>query len=230
MKKSELIHQININNQIFQSHYSALSDKEKFNTQLSIRERYIQHSNELEGDAVPTAQHENAYDYMLTLAKDQNLALTEDLILGLYRRLVGIEQSDEAVSYRNDPMYIPGTSHYAAKPEDIARLMSHYIGQMSTSKVMFDPFEFAIFSHKRIIDIQPFSKYNGQLARLLFNFLLQQHGYGIVTITADHKEAYLDAILRSQADIYPDIDPILNLGMESINESMLDNLRIVMTQ
>ncbi len=177
-------------------------------------------------DCLEALGHSKAYDYMLNAARSEE-PITESVIQKLHRLFYGGVDSDNAGKYRDIQVYFSGTDYIPPAPEDVPRLMEHFIQQMEYSKKQFHPIEFAALCHKRLVDIHPFTAGNGQIARFLMNILFIEAGYGIVSISPALRSDYIQAFMASQKPDSPDTDPFVKLIAESVIETEKEYCRLL---
>lgn len=178
-------------------------------------------------DYYEAAGHALAYDYMLSVARTEQLDITEDMIKNLhylfYRKLDQVE----AGQYRKIQVNISGTEHLAPQAEDVPHLMEHFINQVQSSKRFMHPIEFAAICHKRLVDIHPFKGGNGITARLLMNLILVNAGYGITSIPPELRNEYINAILLSQREYDPNIDTLIEFIAERVIVTEKDSCKLL---
>lgn len=177
-------------------------------------------------DCLEALGHSKAYDYMLSVARSEE-PITESTIQKLHRLFYEGIDSENAGKYRDIQVYISGTDYIPPAPEDVPRLMEHFIQQMEYSEKQFHPIEFAALCHKRLVDIHPFTDGNGRTARLLMNILLIRAGYGIVSISPVLRLDYIQALMASQKPDNPDTDPFVKLITECVIETERDYCRLL---
>lgn len=158
----------------------------------------------------------NAFFYVEHLIKDRQ-DITEDVIKEIHKIIYG--ESTTSGEYRNTEFYVRNLSYQAPDSNEVEHLMQHFIQQMNLSKKMFNSVEFAAMSHKRILDIQPFNKGNGYVARLLLNLILGQEGCNMMIIPPEVKDKYIQAIKNTQKPMTPDIDTLFELVMNCYLET-----------
>lgn len=169
-------------------------------------------------DCYEATGHALAYDYMIEMAKKEELDITEELIKRLHFLFYHRINVEEAGRYRTIPVIIPPTEEMAPEPVEVPYLMEHYINQMKSSINNLHPIEFAAFSYNRFIDIQPFTAGNGQTARLLLNLILMHFGYGIITFPLMRRDDYHKAYLSSKRIYNPNIDKMIRFIAECVLE------------
>jgi Fic family protein len=163
--------------------------------------------------------HAQAYDYMLSLAKAEELTITEDIIKRIHYLFYQRLNPEEAGQYRKSRITIAGSRHLPPKPEEVAHLMEHFINQMQSSKPFMHPIEFAAICHKRLLDIQPFQDGNDRIARLFMNLILVREGYGVTMISPELGNEYTKAIMLSQQMDHLDIDTLIEFIAERVIEA-----------
>lgn len=178
-------------------------------------------------DYQEAAGHAEAYDYMLAMARTDNLELTEAIIRKLH--LLYYHQIDpkEAGQYRKVELHIAGTKQTPPAPEDVPHFMEHFINQMQSSRRFMHPIEFAAICHKRLLDLQPFIAGNGIIARLFMNLILVNAGYGITSISPVLRSEYSKALELSQGVNNPDIDAFIKLIAECVIEAEKEYCRLL---
>ncbi len=176
-------------------------------------------------DCYEAVGHGAAYDFMLTLARQQNLTITEDVIQNLHRLFYQKVNADQAGSYRTIQVYISGTQYLPPAPDDVPRLMKHLTDQIHFSQTTLHPVELAAMAHKRFVDIHPFIDGNGRTARLLMNLILVHNGYGIVSIPPVLRNDYINALSASRK--LNDMEPFSKLIAECVIETERDYCRLL---
>jgi len=176
-------------------------------------------------DCYEAIGHADAYDYMLELARQPNLQLNEDIIKHLHYLFYQRVDANTAGEYRNTQVYISGTEYVPPSPEDVPRLIEHFINQWESSKKSLHPIELAAMCHKRLVDIHPFIDGNGRTARLLMNIILVNAGYGVVSIPPVLRNDYINTLIISQTT--QDADPFIKLIAECVIETERDYCRLL---
>lgn len=106
------------------------------------------------------------------------------------------------VSYRTIPAFIRGTSYVPPSYEKLPELMASYVESINNVN---NPVIKAILAHFFFVTIHPYGDGNGRTARLLMNYLFLTSGYPWVTIRADQRNEYFEALREGQTsdDILP---------------------------
>lgn len=178
-------------------------------------------------DYYEAAGHAQAYDYMLSMARNDKLEITEIIIKRLHYLFYHRMDQEEAGQYRKVQVYISGTQYLHPNPEEVPNLMDHFINQMKSSKKLLHPIEFAALCHKRLVDIHPFKDGNGRTARLLMNLILVNAGYGVTSIPPVLRNDYINALVMSQRIDNPDIDEFIKFIAECVIETERDYCRLL---
>lgn len=138
-----------------------------------------------------------------------DMNITEEMINRIHFLLQEGSEVQMAGQYRM--IQIPGSnSHQPPAAEDLPHLMEHFISQMSISKKMFHPIEFAVMCYKRIMDMLPFAEANDKVALVLMNCILWNEGYGIVSIPSSRFNEFQTVLSDAQKVGYPDIDGFIS--------------------
>ena len=176
-------------------------------------------------DCYEAVGHSAAYDFMLELARQQNMSITEDTVKTLHRLFYKKVDADQAGHYRTIQAYISGTEYIAPSPEDVPQLMKHLANQIRSSRSTLHPIELAAMAHKRLVDIHPFVDGNGRTARLLMNLILVNAGYGVVSIPPIWRNDYINALSASRWS--NDMEPLSELIAECVIETERDYCRLL---
>jgi Fic family protein len=178
-------------------------------------------------DYYEAAGHALAYNYLLSMARNNELEITEAIIKRLHYLFCHKMDPEEAGQYRKMQVNISGSKYLPPSPEDIPHLMEHFINQMQSSKRLMHPIEFAALCHKRLSDIHPFKDGNGITARLLMNLILVNAGYTVASIPPVRRNDYINALVVSQKANNPDIDELIKFIAECVIETERDYCRLL---
>ncbi len=176
-------------------------------------------------DCYEAVGHGAAYDFMLELARQQDMSITEDAIKKLHRLFYQKVDADQAGQYRSIQVYISGTEYVPPAPDEVPRLMKHLIDLIHSSWATLHPIELAAMAHKRLVDIHPFTDGNGRTARLLMNLILVNAGYGVVSIPPVLRNDYIHALSVSRRR--NDMEPFSRLIAECVIETERDYCRLL---
>lgn len=176
-------------------------------------------------DCCEAVGHGDAYDFMLDLARQQDMMIDEDSIKRLHQLFYQKVNADNAGCYRSTQVFISGTDYIPPSPEDVPQLMSHMIDQIRSSRTTLHPIELAAMAHKRLVDIHPFVDGNGRIARLLMNLILVNTSYSVVSIPSNRRDDYLHALSASRR--LNDMEPFSKLIAECVIETERDYCRLL---
>lgn len=158
-----------------------------------------------------------AYSYILSLAKEKEIQITEALLKKFHE--LALEEKglkEESGRYRTIAIQNIETSHMPPVPEELEHLMKHFISQMQISRQMFHPIEFAAICHKRVMEIHPFKEGNKEVAMLVMNLILAHHGYEMITSFKAEEAEYLRTLVAAQHPSSPDIDSFINFVAQKV--------------
>ncbi|HCG98565.1 MAG TPA: hypothetical protein DE036_01785 [Actinobacteria bacterium] len=147
--------------------------------------------------------YSEAFDFIISRIKTDtgHPHIGEDLIKDTYYYLFKPSADAEIidyldlVSYREMPAFIRGTSHVPPSKDKVPALMASF---ESTINAVKTPAIRAILAHYFFVTIHPYGDGNGRTARLLMNYLLMTSGYRWLTIRADQRTPYFDALKAGQ--------------------------------
>lgn len=176
-------------------------------------------------DCYEAVGHGAAYDFMLELARQKDMNITEDTVKKLHRLFYQKVDADQAGQYRSVQVSISGTDYVPPAPDEVPRLMKHLADQIRSSRFTLHPIELAAMAHKRLVDIFPFVDGNGITARLLMNLILVNAGFGVVSIPPIWRNDYINALSASRR--LNDMDPFSKLIAECVIETQRDYCRLL---
>lgn len=176
-------------------------------------------------DCYEAVGHGDAYDFMLELARQPDMDITEDTIKKLHRLFYQKVDADHAGSYRTIQVYISGTEYIPPSPNDVPLLMRELVNKLNSSRSAVHPIELAAMAHKQLVDIHPFVDGNGRTARLLMNLILVNTGYGVVSIPPVLRNDYINALSASRR--LDDMEPFSKLIAECVIETERDYCRML---
>lgn len=133
-------------------------------------------------DIYEASGHADTYDFILAAAKEDNLAITEDMILTLHRLFYHRLDAENAEVYHNVRVIITGTDYRPPRPEQVPELVAQLVDNINQRRSSLHPVLLAATAHHRLVDIHPFLDGNGRTARLLMNLILVNQGYPVVSI------------------------------------------------
>ena len=170
-------------------------------------------------DCYEATGHAKAYDYMLELARDGELHVSEETILRLHTLFYGGVDPEHAGKYRTGQVFITGTEYLPPAAEDVPGQMAAFVEDLNQKKDTLHPVLLAAYAHRRLVDIHPFQDGNGRTARLLMNLILVNKGYCIVSIPPVLRHDYIVALQQAQRAQTPSdtafIELICNCELEA---------------
>lgn len=177
-------------------------------------------------DCYEATGHAKAYDYMLSIARSGDLAVTEDAIRRLHFLFYNGIDTDAAGQYRTGQVFITGTEYIPPAAEDVPACMAALIEELPGKRAALHPVEFAAYAHRRLVDIHPFQDGNGRTARLLMNLLLINQGYCVVSIPPILRHEYITALQQAQRTQNPTDEAFVKLIAECEMEAQRDYCRM----
>ena len=178
-------------------------------------------------DCYEATGHAVAYDFMLSVAKTDELVITEETILRLHFLFYKGIESENAGKYRNHQVIITGTEYLPPEAKDVPQLMKEFIAELNAKKNILNPVLLAAFAHRRLVDIHPFSDGNGRTALLLMNLILVNKGYCIVSIPPILRHDYISALQVAQRTKKPSVIAFNKLIAECEIEAQKDYCRLL---
>lgn len=177
-------------------------------------------------DCYEATGHAKAYDYMLSLARSEELPLTEDTIRRLHFLFYNGIDPDAAGAYRKGQVFITGTEYVPPTAEEVPALMATFVDELKSKRDTLHPVELAAWAHRRLVDIHPFQDGNGRTARLLMNLILINKGYCVVSIPPVLRHEYITALQQAQRSSSPSDAAFVRLIAECEIEAQKDYCRM----
>lgn len=177
-------------------------------------------------DCYEATGHAKAYDWMLTIAREKDLTITEATIQKLHKLFYGGIDADAAGVYRGHQVFITGTDYLPPAPEAVPAQMASFVSEFWKLQKTLHPVELAAFSHRRLVDIHPFVDGNGRTARLLMNLILVHSGYCVISIPPVLRLEYIHALQAAQRAHAPSDELFVRLICECELEAQKDYFRM----
>ena len=149
-------------------------------------------------DCYEATGHAKAYDFMLSVARSDNLIFTEEMVCIIHRNFYSAIDDERAGRYRTRQAFITGTEYVPPTAEEVPVRMKHFVAELNEKRDHLHPVLFAAFAHRRLVDIHPFDDGNGRTARLLMNLVLVNKGYCVVSIPPVWRQEYISALVAAQ--------------------------------
>ena len=177
-------------------------------------------------DCYEATGHARAYDYMLTLARSDNLSVTEDVVRHLHYWFYNGIDPETAGEYRKGQVFITGTEYVPPAAQEVPACMEAFVTELAQKQGKLHPVELAAYAHRRLVDIHPFQDGNGRTARLLMNLILINQGYCIVSIPPVLRHNYIAALQQAQREKHPSDEAFIRLIAECEIEAQKDYCRM----
>lgn len=167
-------------------------------------------------DTYEAVGHAKAYDFMFSLLHHQDVSEADILRL----HFLFYSQIDEARAgvYRQEPVFISGSSHPVTAPEDIPQAMRAFCSWLREERKQLPPVEQAALAHQKFVFIHPFIDGNGRVARLLMNVVLIQNGWLPAVIPPIRRAEYIRLLEKAHEDVKPFTDFIAEMEIEAQRE------------
>jgi Fic family protein len=152
------------------------------------------------------------------LAAKRRLTISLPLIKNIYATLAPEEVEGKAPpKYRKEMPLHRLYFHDLAPPDKISYRMRQLVGWMTSTdtKRSTHPIRLASKAHYEFLQIHPFSRHSGKLARLLMNLILLRHGYPPAIIHATERQRYYEALKVSDDRTSQLINQALTTSVES---------------
>ena len=184
---------------------------------------YINNTRDLSKNEVhglDTANHKEALSELDRMSQLRDESISAHNVLILHRTLFdGILQNPEEVGrWRTRHVGVGGAAFTPSEPVDIPSRMDEYSKWLVKSSLPSHvPFVVAAVGHVWLTEIHPFVEGNGRTARLLSALVLSKAGFPLVSIAADDRDAYQDAV---EASNDYDISDFLKLLLTATGDSL----------
>lgn len=137
--------------------------------------------------------HLQAINFVRSIVKKGHQYLTENTIKDIHSLILrGIDEKWAGV-YRQIQVFIRGAAVEPPAPHEVPVRMRKLINWVQSIQGEH-PVKVAADLHFRFVEIHPFLDGNGRTARLLTNLVLLGHGYPMMIIKTNEREAYIKAI------------------------------------
>jgi Fic family protein len=150
------------------------------------------------------AGYGQAFERCLRVLRDASgsVSISETLIADLHVDLfapsveAGIVSAEDLRGYRREPAYLRGSRYVPPAPEKLSALTGQYVELTNT--LVGRPVLRAILAHLDFVTIHPYADGNGRIARFLMNLTLLGEGLPWVTIRAEDRGGYFQALEAAQ--------------------------------
>ncbi|MCI0562259.1 MAG: Fic family protein [Nitrososphaera sp.] len=145
-------------------------------------------------DVKEAEAHRRLFYEILKSNKDLSLHVITDW----HRKLFYETKPDIAGSIRRTRVGIAGSRFVPPLPSEVYPLLREFFGWYQKSKERLHPVELAALVHLKFVTIHPFSDGNGRISRLMMNFVLNNKGYPMLSISYEGRNSYYNALERTQ--------------------------------
>jgi Fic family protein len=142
-------------------------------------------------------QHKAAIELVRELADKRRLPINLEVIKKLYVALAPEENEGKGPpKYRKDMPLHRLYFHEISQPDKIGYRMRQLIEWLESdeTKRSTHPVRLAAKAHSKLLEIYPFPKHSGKVARLMMNVMLLRAGYPAAIIHATERQRYYEAI------------------------------------
>lgn len=159
-----------------------------------------------------------AITHVRELAERKRFSLTLDTIKGIYAHLAPEEvEGKGAPKFRKEMPLHRLYFHDITPPDKIAAKVKQLLqwANAPETKRSIHPVRLAAKTHHQFLQIYPFPRHSGKVARLLLNLILMHHGYPPVIIHATERQRYYEALKQSENATSAIINESLAASVES---------------
>lgn len=145
-------------------------------------------------------QYAAAMAVVRELADKKKLEITADTLKRLYLTLDPEEAENKGpLKYRKDMPLHRVYFHDISEPDKIQPQMRQFfqwVGSAETKRLAH-PIRIASKAHFTLLQIYPFTKHSGKIARLVMNLMLLHAGFPVAILHATDRQRYYDALRTS---------------------------------
>lgn len=187
--------------------------------QAALEESRVSDVSALPANRDLQCQH-HAIQLVRELGSKKRTPITVEVIKRLYCTLTPEESDPKLVKYREEMplhrLYFHEISPAKKIPERMERLVE-WIADPET-RASTHPIKLAAKAHLKLLQVYPFTKNSGKLARLLMNLLLLRSDVHPAIIHSTERHAYYEALRGSSA-------ALTNIVTESVSNSIESAIR-----
>ena len=184
--------------------------------QTSLRMSWIYHDSALEG--VVYTQEELMSAIGDEPPEEGSLTPVYDVIKKIYAQLAPEELEGKGQpTYRKDMPLHRLYFHEIAPPEKISYRMRQLVQWMNAAETKRSTHAVRLASkaHVQLLQIYPFPRQSGKVARLVMNLILLRQGYPPVVIHATQRQRYYEALKQSDDAVARVVNEALGASVES---------------
>ena len=161
--------------------------------------------------------HGKAYDYMFSLIKKRDI--TEKDILFCHELFSkNIPDFISSGEYRKTEVIISGSKKILPKANEVQKKMKEYIKWTRMERNNFHPVMFAAETHRKLVNIHPFTDGNGRISRLVMNTFLYQDKLFPISIPILRRSDYYNVLERNESKDFGEY--IAELELQTIKDLM----------
>jgi Fic family protein len=179
-------------------------------------------------DHLEAVDHFRALSWVLEVACQRDVPITEADIRNLHQLVVAKSQPEIAGRYADRPRFVNtnGGVHQLPLPADVPALMDAFCQWLRAAR---DVPETAFRAHREFVGIHPFNDGNGRTARLLMNLVLSRGGYPPVAIRPEDRPAYIAALEVDQQGgghaafdrlLFQRLDQTLDMYLAAVHQAL----------
>ncbi|MCC7541030.1 MAG: Fic family protein [Deltaproteobacteria bacterium] len=163
-------------------------------------------------------QHKTAIDLVREMATRKRLVVDLEVIKQIYAELAPEESEGRGPpKYRKDMPLHRLYFHEISPPDKIAyrmRQLMEWVNAPETKRSMH-PIRLAAKTHHRILQIFPFPRHSGKVARLLMNLLLLRAGFPPAIIHSTERQRYYETLKSGGNQVATLVQEALESSIES---------------
>ena len=150
------------------------------------------------GKPVEDVKEAEAHQKVFLAALEYAGDLSLPLVLDWHWKIFQQTKPDIAGKVRRHAVRIAGSNYVPPTPVELQALLTELFEWYDRRSAHVHPVELAALVHFKFVTIHPFSDGNGRLGRLFMNFVLNRHGYPMLSIEYRRRAAYYRALERAQ--------------------------------
>lgn len=145
------------------------------------------------------ANHHDAFMYICDQVQ-QGFSLNEEKVKKIHRLLLD-KIATYAGTYRANDVFISGTDYVPPSYDgEMYPMLRKFYEDLSVKTMIYNPIEYAAWTHAEFVHIHPFNDGNGRTARLLLNYQLMFNGYLPIIIPFEERNQYYQALQEYDHD------------------------------
>jgi Fic family protein len=162
-------------------------------------------------------QHQAAIALVRELAAQKKLVVDLELLKQIYVTLAPEDADKGPPRYRKEMPLHRLYFHDISDPDKIAPAMKQLVDWLAGDELarLMHPTRIAAKAHQKLLEIYPFPKHSGKVARLLMNLILLHAGFPPAIIHSTERQRYYDALRASPDAVASIVNESLLNGIES---------------